>query len=344
MYQQIEATANVLLYGTSTPTPQNLMTATPLPTETPTPIFIVLVGELPPVTPTPTVSVTPEPTPTIPAVLLGKIAFKSDRTGQEEIYVINPDGTGLALLTNRWPYNVARFAESFSVDGRYRVFTKNATRFGEAEERLGVASGPNSVPALFWYDVLYKQEEQLTHFGQGIAYDAVWSPTAEQIAFVSNDSGDNEIWIVYRDGSDLRRLTETNEAFNAREIGKDTFLPELNGHPSWSPDGKQIVFWSNRTGHGQIWITDTQGQNLYSLSRTNFNDWDPVWIKYPGVPANAHEIHIPYYGRFDPRILGPTCQDLKAPGEAQAFYIAAGGPARDPHNLDADSNGIACDG
>jgi hypothetical protein len=25
---------------------------------------------------------------------------------------------------------------------------------------------------------------------------------------------------------------------------------------------------------------DADGNNLHSLSRTGFNDWDPVWIKY----------------------------------------------------------------
>jgi len=54
-------------------------------------------------------------------------------------------------------------------------------------------------------------------------------------------------------------------------------------HPSWSPDGAQIVFWSNRTGNWQIWVMDANGDNLYSLSRTGFNDWDPVWFKYPAM-------------------------------------------------------------
>ena len=34
----------------------------------------------------------------------------------------------------------------------------------------------------------------------------------------------------------------------------------------------------------QIWVMDADGNNLYSLSKTSFDDWDPVWIKYPDVP------------------------------------------------------------
>ena len=337
----MEATAIIIAFGPSTPTPQNMVTTTPTPTATPTPIFILMEGELPPVLPTPTSSITPQPTPAIPPQLIGKIAFKSDRTGREEIYVINADGTGLALLTNRWPYNVARFAETFSPDGRFRVFTKQAIRYA-GDKESGVTRF--DAPALYWYDTEFKQEKQLTNFGIGLAYDGVWSPSSNQITFVSNDSGDDEVWVVNHDGTGIQRLTETNEAFNAQHIGKDDFVPEINKHPSWSPDGKQIVFWSTRTGHAQIWVMNVDGSNLYSLSRTGFADWDPVWIKYPGVPANAQRIHIPYTGPHDPYGPDRNCTDFTNKDTAQAFYLAAGGPAVDPHDLDSDQDGVACSG
>jgi hypothetical protein len=94
-FQQTEATAFAQLFGSPTPLPPNAITATPRPqptlppTETPTPVFIVLKGELPQLTSTPVAAY--EPIPSLPAELIGKIAFKSDRTGREEIYVINPD-------------------------------------------------------------------------------------------------------------------------------------------------------------------------------------------------------------------------------------------------------------
>jgi hypothetical protein len=31
---------------------------------------------------------------------------------------------------------------------------------------------------------------------------------------------------------------------------------------------------------------DADGGNLHSLSRTEFNDWDPVWIKYSDLPPD----------------------------------------------------------
>lgn len=343
LFRQAEATSAIIAFGTSTPTPQNMVVATPLPTATPTPIFILL-----PITPTPTPSVTLEPTPLIPSPLIGKIAFKSDLLGQEDIYVINPDGSGLALLTNRWPYNVAELADSFSADGRFRVFTKNSIRYvdtGRLDPQDKVIFAPLDVPALFWRDADYNIEEQLTHFGAGLAYAGVWSPTNEQIALVSNDSSDDEIWVVNRDGSNLLQLTSSNLEYNAREIGKNTFFPEVNRHPSWSPDGKQIAFWSNRnSGRRQIWVMGADGSNPFKLSKNNANDWDPVWIKYPGVPANAFQNHsMLYNGPYNPAGVDQDCDDFSNQTEAQLFYYAAGGPFRDPHSLDADSNGIACD-
>jgi hypothetical protein len=332
VFQQAEIVAAFVAYGTPTATPQNMVIATPLPTETPTPIFILLEGELPPMTPTPTPIATLAPTPPIPPQLIGKIAFKSDRTGQPQIYVINPDGSGLALLTNPWPYNMAKQADVYSADGRFRVFTKDMTRYKNIDdlngERVGVAR--DDVPALYWYDSHFKAEQLLTEFGAGIAYSGVWSPVSEQIAFVSTDTGNEEIWVINRDGSGLKQLT------------RDEFH-WWDKHPSWSPDGRQIVFWSNRTGHGQIWVMDADGGNLYSLSRTGFNDWDPVWIKYPGIPANAFEFHTPYIGPYDPSGTVRECGDFPSQADAQAFYLIAGGPYRDPHGLDNDNDGIACE-
>jgi hypothetical protein len=37
------------------------------------------------------------------------------------------------------------------------------------------------------------------------------------------------------------------------------------------------------------------------------------------------------------------CSDFSSQAAAQEFFIAAGGPSSDPHRLDADGDGIACE-
>jgi micrococcal nuclease len=46
---------------------------------------------------------------------------------------------------------------------------------------------------------------------------------------------------------------------------------------------------------------------------------------------------------YDPNGPDRDCPDFATQAEAQAFFIAAGGPARDPHRLDGDHDGIACE-
>ena len=61
-------------------------------------------------------------------------------------------------------------------------------------------------------------------------FQAVWSPTGEQILFVSDrDGGTQGLYLMNPDGSDVRRVFKRKRRSN-------------KSSPSWSPDGKRIAY------------------------------------------------------------------------------------------------------
>ncbi|MCB0211924.1 MAG: PD40 domain-containing protein [Anaerolineae bacterium] len=246
-YQAQVATAEAHVFGTATPLPINVWTATPTPLLQP-------LAELPQVTPTATRL-------PVPQALIGKIAFVSDRAGSSDgqagnyVFVMDADGSNLSLLADRTIYEAALARDQFSADQYVRAFADKVQQ--ESGQTLGI----------FVYDYYINRAEQLTRFDVGMATQPAWSPTQDRFAFVSNNSSAEEIWAMNRDGGYLVQLTRN---------GDDA----LNRHPSYSPDGSQLVFWSNRSGRAQIWMMDTEGRDQRILSESSFNDWDPVWVKY----------------------------------------------------------------
>jgi hypothetical protein len=235
-----QATIVALRVGTATPTPGNWVTATPLP-------LLIPFGQM---TATPTPTPTPGPCLPVPTGLRGRLAFLSDRLGKEEVFVMDADGRNVALLTQRTIYDSARACQPYAPDGLRRVL---------------VLPGERGAPQLFLDDLRYGDVVPMTQL-EGLAYDPAWSPRSERIAFVSTAPGNDEIYTVNADGSGLQRLT-----WNTWEWDK---------HPTWSPDGRQIAFYSNRyTGLRQIWVMDADGTDVRNLSDNLYNDWDPVWLK-----------------------------------------------------------------
>ncbi len=49
------------------------------------------------------------------------------------------------------------------------------------------------------------------------------------------------------------------------------------------------------------------------------------------------------YTRSAPTLYNKNCSDFASPASAQRFFLSAGGPVYDPHGLDRDGDGNACE-
>ena len=257
------ATLVAVVTGTPTPLPEGAVvlvatvtpTRTPRPaaaTKTPTPIFRYVADiNFPTMT----------PTPVFPEEMVGKILFLSDYLGttrQPKAFMINPDGTGLALLSSRAFYDRAKERDAYSADKRYYAYSLSEP-LGDREANVQI----------YYDDYFYNSTgHQLTYFGFGKAWSPTWSPADDSVvALVSNDTKNDEIWIAHRNEYPAQQITHNDWQWDKS--------------PSFSPDGTQIVFESNRvSGTRQLWIMDISGASPHQITWFPYEAWDPVWVKY----------------------------------------------------------------
>src|SRR5262245_46297115 len=78
-----------------------------------------------------------------------------------------------------------------------------------------------------------------------------WSPAGNLIAFVSNEAGNEDIWICDPSGAKPLNLTEESK--------------QVDAHPAWSPDGQRIAFYSERGGGAAIYTMSVLGRDVRKL-------------------------------------------------------------------------------
>jgi Tol biopolymer transport system component len=236
----------------------------------------------------------------------GRLAFASDRDGDWDIYIRQPDGTIGEPLVNT---AASEYDPSWSPDGSQLVFSSKVD--GDFEIYLVNADGSNLT--------------KLTDNGV-LDRDPEWSPDGTRIVFARSDNptyGNEDLYVMQRDpilgwldatllaarpGSDrspeyspdgsLIAFTDYVEGSRGDSGKSDIYVRNSDGSgtptrltldgqgsgpptddllPTWSPDGSRIAFVSNRSERNRpaIWVMNRDGSNARKL--TSGYDYYPDW-------------------------------------------------------------------
>lgn len=210
-----------------------------------------------------------------------KVVFSSDRDGDDEIYMMNEDGSGVAQLTHNldddngpvYSEDGTMIAFASNRDGNWEVYIMNSDGTGQTRLTKNTDDDyPSSINVakntiLFWTDrdgnfEIYRMDLDGTN-QHNLTNDpaddreGTLSPDGSLIAFTSNRAGGNyDVWLMDFDGAGPQRLTDD---------------PATDQTPAFSPDSARIAFSTARDGHFEIYEMGIDG---LVETRITFNDTD----------------------------------------------------------------------
>jgi TolB protein len=179
----------------------------------------------------------------------GKIVFVGNQSGTWQLYTINPDGSGMDQITSLPPTNFELWLPTFSPDGRRILF---------AHDTAENPCAPGVFPATGCVDlyVINADGSGLTRLtDDGLSWFGKWSPDGASIVFGHISKRTNQVVI-----STMK--VEANP--NGTALTSEFWLSFL---PTYTPDGKRIVFISQLDGLvSAAWIMNTDGSNQSRLT------------------------------------------------------------------------------
>jgi Tol biopolymer transport system component len=225
-----------------------------------------------------------------------KIAYMSNPDGSFDIYLMDASGAGIEALTS---FEGDEETPAWFADSRHVAFTRNIKQLtgkkqilysvdietGSAEKIIPRFKRNHSIPyfsqgaplmtftakrAFGWDVAVYDLRDHRIRFLEdgGKSCRARFSKDGNTLAYVSTRAdGRGDIWLMNPDGSDKRRLT-------LRDKTHDYF-------PSWSPDGRKIVFCSSFEhdieSDWQILVYDVETGKTALLFDSPGSDIFPDW-------------------------------------------------------------------
>ncbi len=171
---------------------------------------------------------------------------------------------------------------------------------------LAFASSHEGNSELYRMDTRTKALQRLTVNASGDLSPS-WSPSGRELAFTSDRSGGPQIFFMSEDGSNVRRLTFEGDynavpawsprgnwiAYVCRTPKKEYKLclitpdgqkrvqltagPGVDDSPSWSPDGRHVVFSSTADGKSQIYMINADGKDRERITFIGPHNSAPTW-------------------------------------------------------------------
>jgi DNA-binding winged helix-turn-helix (wHTH) protein len=142
-----------------------------------------------------------------------------------------------------------------------------AKKAKERGEHFSAALQPARIPGI-WQTRLTRSEDgaearKLIVAVQGRTEGPQPSPDGTKLAFMSDRSGQLEIWVSDADGSHVRQLTHLGSC----------------GSPQWSPDGRWIAFDSYGRSGSRVYVVSATGEPVTAPIEANMESFVPRWSR-----------------------------------------------------------------